>query len=104
LRIAKVNLVTGTQDPAPVISTLKPMPDLIVHRARVQDRERSGLGDAADLKVASREGGPQRPDNHAATHLLQAAPQGGARRARETVRLPGEQRTISASTSPTTRP
>jgi alanyl-tRNA synthetase len=54
-----------------VINTLKPLPDLIVHRARV----RAGsvkVGDAADLKVAG-ENRTATARNHTATHLLQAA-------------------------------
>jgi alanyl-tRNA synthetase len=54
-----------------VITTLKPLPDLIVHRARV----RAGsvkVGDAADLKVAV-ENRTATARNHTATHLLQAA-------------------------------
>jgi alanyl-tRNA synthetase len=54
-----------------VVATLKPLTDLIVHRARV----REGIvkvGDAVDLKVAgSRRTATAR--NHTATHLLQAA-------------------------------
>jgi alanyl-tRNA synthetase len=54
-----------------VLDTLKPLPDLIVHRARV----REGIvkvGDAADLKVAVKNR-TATARNHTATHLLQAA-------------------------------
>jgi alanyl-tRNA synthetase len=54
-----------------VVDTLRPMPDLFVHRARVKEGT-VRVGDAADLKVAG-----ERRDatarNHTATHLLQAA-------------------------------
>jgi len=54
-----------------VLTTLKPLPDLIVHRARVKEGTIK-VGDAVDLKVAV----PHRTAtarNHTATHLLQAA-------------------------------
>jgi alanyl-tRNA synthetase len=54
-----------------VTETLRPLPELIVHRATVQ----SGtirLGDACDLKVSSAERRAT-ARNHTATHLLQAA-------------------------------
>jgi len=54
-----------------VLDTLRPLPDLIVHRARVKEGA-IRVGDTADLMVA----GEQRSAtarNHTATHLLQAA-------------------------------
>ena len=54
-----------------VIATLKPLPDLIVHRARVREGSVK-VGDAADLKVAV-ENRTATARNHTATHLLQAA-------------------------------
>jgi alanyl-tRNA synthetase len=54
-----------------VVDTLRPMPDLFVHRARVKEGT-IRIGDAADLKVAGeRRNATAR--NHTATHLLQAA-------------------------------
>ena len=54
-----------------VVDTLRPMPDLFVHRARVKEGT-IRVGDAADLKVAGeRRNATAR--NHTATHLLQAA-------------------------------
>ncbi len=54
-----------------VITTLKPLPDFIVHRARVREGV-IRVGDAADLKVAG-ETRTATARNHTATHLLQAA-------------------------------
>ncbi|MEA5115763.1 MAG: alanine--tRNA ligase [Geobacteraceae bacterium] len=54
-----------------VLTTLKPMPDLVVHRARVKEGTVQ-VGDAADLKVAEAERAAT-ARNHTATHLLQAA-------------------------------
>ena len=54
-----------------VFTTLRPLPDLVVHRARVKEGVIK-VGDAVDLKVAV----PNRTAtarNHTATHLLQAA-------------------------------
>ncbi len=54
-----------------VSTTLRPLPDLIVHRAKVREGTIK-VGDAADLKIA---GGRRTATarNHTATHLLQAA-------------------------------
>ncbi|MRR33778.1 alanine--tRNA ligase [bacterium] len=54
-----------------VIDTLKPFPELIVHRARVTAGS-VRVGEAADLKVAS-DTRNATARNHTATHLLQAA-------------------------------
>jgi len=54
-----------------VLTTLKPMADLVVHRARVKAGTVQ-VGDAADLKVAEAERAAT-ARNHTATHLLQAA-------------------------------
>lgn len=54
-----------------VITTLKPLPDLTVHRARVREGVIK-VGDAADLKVTG-ETRNATTRNHTATHLLQAA-------------------------------
>jgi len=54
-----------------VIDTLKPFPELIVHRARVTAGS-VHVGEAADLKVAS-DTRNATARNHTATHLLQAA-------------------------------
>jgi alanyl-tRNA synthetase len=54
-----------------VTETLRPMPELIVHRATVQSGS-IRLGDACDLKVSAPERGAT-ARNHTATHLLQSA-------------------------------
>ena len=54
-----------------VLATLKPLPDLTVHRAVVKEGTLRA-GDAADLKVADAERSAT-ARNHTATHLLQAA-------------------------------
>ncbi len=54
-----------------VLTTLKPVPELIVHRAVVKEGT-IRVGDAADLKVAERERAAT-ARNHTATHLLQSA-------------------------------
>jgi len=54
-----------------VIDTKKPIPELIVHRARVKEGT-VRVGEAADLKVAS-DSRNATARNHTATHLLQAA-------------------------------
>jgi alanyl-tRNA synthetase len=54
-----------------VLATLKPVPDLTVHRAVVKEGT-VRAGDAADLKVADAERSAT-ARNHTATHLLQAA-------------------------------
>jgi alanyl-tRNA synthetase len=54
-----------------VLATLKPLPDLTVHRAVVKEGT-VRVGDAADLKVADGERSAT-ARNHTATHLLQAA-------------------------------
>ena len=54
-----------------VTDTLRPFPDLVVHRARVMAGTLS-VGEAADLKVAVAERSAT-GRNHTATHLLQAA-------------------------------
>jgi len=54
-----------------VLATLKPVPDLTVHRAVVKEGTLRA-GDAADLKVADAERSAT-ARNHTATHLLQAA-------------------------------
>jgi alanyl-tRNA synthetase len=54
-----------------VADTLRPMPDLFVHRARVKEGT-IRVGDAADLKVAGEKRNAT-ARNHTATHLLQAA-------------------------------
>jgi len=54
-----------------VLATLKPVPDLTVHRAVVKEGT-VRVGDAADLKVADAERSAT-ARNHTATHLLQAA-------------------------------
>ena len=54
-----------------VTATLRPFPDLVVHRARVMAGTLS-VGEAADLKVAVAERSAT-GRNHTATHLLQAA-------------------------------
>ena len=54
-----------------VLATLKPLPELTVHRAVVKEGTLRA-GDAADLKVADAERSAT-ARNHTATHLLQAA-------------------------------
>jgi alanyl-tRNA synthetase len=54
-----------------VLDTLRPLPDLIVHRARVKEGT-VRVGDTADLRVAG-ETRSATARNHTATHLLQAA-------------------------------
>lgn len=54
-----------------VIDTRKPIPELVVHRARVRQGT-VRVGEAADLKVAA-ETRNATARNHTATHLLQAA-------------------------------
>jgi len=54
-----------------VLDTLRPLPDLIVHRARVKEGT-VRVGDTADLRVAG-ETRRATARNHTATHLLQAA-------------------------------
>jgi alanyl-tRNA synthetase len=70
-QVGDTGTITGPAGAAEVEDTVRPVPDLIVHRARV----RSGVlrdGDAVRLAVD----GPRRRDimrNHTATHLLHAA-------------------------------
>jgi alanyl-tRNA synthetase len=54
-----------------VLDTLRPLPDLFVHRARVKEGT-VRVGDTADLRVAG-ETRSATARNHTATHLLQAA-------------------------------
>ncbi len=54
-----------------VLTTLKPVPELIVHRAMVKEGT-VRVGDAADLTVAESERAAT-ARNHTATHLLQSA-------------------------------
>ncbi|NMC75170.1 MAG: alanine--tRNA ligase [Geobacteraceae bacterium] len=54
-----------------VFDTLRPLPDLVVHRARVKEGT-IRVGDMADLRVAG-ETRNATARNHTATHLLQAA-------------------------------
>ena len=54
-----------------VLDTLRPLPDLIVHRARVKEGT-VRVGETADLRVAG-DTRSATARNHTATHLLQAA-------------------------------